>query len=54
MTGRTIETKCPECKKLITVDFDNDGNDFFYCSKCNIYFYINEKGNKIKFNLDVI
>ena len=50
----TFETKCIECGRLLTVDFDDDSNGFFYCYKCDIYFYINDKGNKIKFDMDVI
>ena len=34
-----IEKKCPECKKLIIIDFienNNEGN--YYCSNCDIIF----------------
>ena len=50
----TFETKCIESRKLLTIDFDDGSDSFFYCSKCDIYFYINNKGNKIKFDMDVI
>ena len=39
-----FERKCPECKKLLTIDFvDNNDMGTFYCCDCNIY--LDEKGN---------
>ena len=47
---KTFETKCIKCGKLLTINFVEDDDGSFYCSVCEISFYINKKGKKIIFD----